>query len=90
MGRMSSKLACKGLELAVCLVLADMDPENLQNLIMVASVLVASSASLYYGLKVNHFPPQVLNLLSRELLVYHVNLHSASIIAKYNLQFQLI
>lgn len=40
------------LEPAVRLVLAEMDPENLQTLIIGASVLVATSASLYYGLKV--------------------------------------
>ena len=41
------------LEPAVRLVLADMDAENLQNLIVGASVVAATSASLYYGLKVN-------------------------------------
>lgn len=48
-----SKLACRAglIEPAVRLVLADMDPENLQNLIVGASVLAATSASLYYGLK---------------------------------------
>ena len=40
------------LEPAVRLVLAEMDPENLQTLIIGASVLAATSASLYYGLKV--------------------------------------
>jgi hypothetical protein len=40
------------LEPAVRLVLAEMGPENLQTLIIGASVLVATSASLYYGLKV--------------------------------------
>uniref|UniRef100_A0A7I4E6I6 Uncharacterized protein n=1 Tax=Physcomitrium patens TaxID=3218 RepID=A0A7I4E6I6_PHYPA len=53
-GRMrGSKLACRAglIEPAVRLVLADMDPENLQNLIIGASVLAATSASLYYGLK---------------------------------------
>lgn len=53
-----SKLACRAglIEPAVRLVLADMDPENLQNLIVGASVLAATSASLYYGLKVIHPP----------------------------------
>ncbi|KAG0609317.1 hypothetical protein M758_8G175600 [Ceratodon purpureus] len=53
-GVRGSKLVCRGSLLdsaSVCLVLAEMDSENLQNLIIGASVLVATSASLYYGLK---------------------------------------
>jgi hypothetical protein len=73
MGRMrGSKLAFGGnlIEPAVCLVFDDMDPENLQNLIVGASVLAATSASLYYGLKVNHLPPRMLNRILRELLEF--------------------
>lgn len=60
-----SRLACRGslTAMAVPLVLADVDPENLQNLIIGASVLAATSASLYYGLKVNRFQPQMLYLI---------------------------
>lgn len=60
-----SKFSCRAslIEPAVrFLVVADLaDPENLQNLIIGASVLAATSASLYYGLKAN--PPSTLSQL---------------------------
>jgi len=37
---------------ALVFFLADMDPANVQTLIISASVLAATSASLYFGLKV--------------------------------------
>jgi hypothetical protein len=37
---------------ALVIFLADMDPANVQTLIISASVLAATSASLYFGLKV--------------------------------------
>jgi hypothetical protein len=42
---------------ALVIFLADMDPANVQTLLISASVLAATSASLYFGLKVKwkHF-----------------------------------
>jgi hypothetical protein len=41
---------------ALVIFLADMDPANVQTLLISASVLAATSASLYFGLKVKWKP----------------------------------